>query len=115
MCIVSIVVLALATLYTGLILAFWAPGTGDFNSLDGVGRLFQHRGLLLAGWVHYLAFDLLIGLWERTEAKRIGLPHLLLAPCLVCTFLFGPIGWLLFKALCLYHQNVHRTRSATAA
>ena len=58
---VCAIVLALAAIYTGLILAFWAQASGDFKSLDGIARLFDHRGLLLAGWVHYLAFDLLIG------------------------------------------------------
>jgi len=29
-----------------------------------VAQLFENRWLLLAGWVHYLAFDLFIGAWE---------------------------------------------------
>ena len=93
------VALGLSMLYAGLIGAFWTQGEGGYGSLADVASLFAHPGLLLAGWVHYLAFDLLIGLWEREEARRIGLSRWLLAPCLILTFLFGPIGWLAFMAL----------------
>jgi hypothetical protein len=102
--------LALAILYAALIAVFWSSGEGGFGSLSGVAGLFEQRGLLLAGWVHYLAFDLLIGLWEREEAARIGLSRWLLLPCLFLTFMFGPIGWLLFLAVRRYH-----VRSGVAA
>lgn len=55
--------------------------------------------LLLAGWVHYLAFDLFIGSWEVRDAQRHGLSHLLVVPCLALTFLFGPVGLLLYLGL----------------
>ena len=55
--------------------------------------------MLLAGWVHYLAFDLLVGTWEREEAAAIGLSRWLLLPCLGLTLMFGPVGWLLFMAM----------------
>ena len=93
------VALLMAMTYSALIGAHITQGQGDFSSLAGVARLFEHPGLLLAGWVHYLAFDLLVGVWERTEARRIGLSQWLLAPLLFLTFMFGPIGWLLFMAV----------------
>lgn len=92
------VALVLTALYIALILSYWSSGTGDFQSLAGVARLFEHPGLLLAGWIHYLAFDLLVGTWEREEARRIGLTQWVLVPCLVLTFLFGPLGWAAFLA-----------------
>jgi hypothetical protein len=52
--------------------------------------------MLLAGWIHYLAFDLFIGSWEVRDAQRLGLNHLLVIPCLALTFLFGPIGLMLY-------------------
>ena len=94
-----------ALLYTGLIVGFWSSGRGDFSSLAGVASLFETRGLLLAGWVHYLVFDLLVGTWERGEARRLGMPQWMLAPALVMTFLLGPIGWLLFVALRSYRSR----------
>ncbi len=85
--------------YAALIARFWSEGQGSFGSLEEVSDLFSHRGLLLAGWLHYLAFDLFVGAWEVREAERIGLPHLAVLPALVLTFLFGPIGLLLFLAM----------------
>jgi hypothetical protein len=64
-----------------------------------VKALFASDALLLAGWIHYLAFDLFIGAWEVRTARAEGIPHLLVLPCLVLTFLLGPVGLLLFLAL----------------
>jgi hypothetical protein len=100
---VATVAVALAMLYVALIGAFWTEAEGGFGSLDDVAALFAHPGLLLAGWVHYLAFDLLVGLWEREEADRIGLSRWALLPCLLLTFLLGPAGWLAFIAMRYFH------------
>lgn len=89
----------LALLYTGLV-AWALPGTdGGFDSLDAVARLFADRRALLAGWVHYLAFDLFVGAVEVRDARRLGIPHLLVVPCLVLTFLLGPVGLLAYLGL----------------
>jgi hypothetical protein len=61
--------------------------------------LFTDHWLVLAGWVHYLAFDLFIGSWQVRDARRNRVPFLLVLPCLLLTFLFGPIGLLLYLFL----------------
>ncbi|MEQ8208002.1 MAG: DUF4281 domain-containing protein, partial [Woeseia sp.] len=61
--------------------------------------LFLDDNMLLAGWVHYLAFDLFIGAWIAEKADDIGMSRLVQAPILVATFMFGPIGLALF--LCI--------------
>ena len=71
-------------------------GEGGFGSLAQVAALFQDPWALLAGWVHYLCFDLFVGAWEVRDAQRRGLPHWLLVPALVLTFLLGPLGLLYF-------------------
>jgi hypothetical protein len=71
---------------------------GDY-SLRGVGSLFADPRLVLLGWVHYLAFDLWVASWEAEEGRRLGVPHLWLAPCLFLTFMLGPLGLLLFLAV----------------
>ncbi|AXC12291.1 hypothetical protein ACPOL_2989 [Acidisarcina polymorpha] len=86
----------LAVLYAFLVITQFEHAPGEFSSLSSVGLLFQNRGMLLAGWVHYLAFDLFVGSWEVRDAQRIGIAHYLVAPCLVLTFVFGPAGWLLY-------------------
>lgn len=69
-----------------------APAEGGFDSLAAVKALFTVDGLILAGWVHYLAFDLFVGSWEVEDARARGVPHLLVVPCLLATFLAGPAG-----------------------
>jgi hypothetical protein len=88
-----------AGLYSIVIAINFAGSDGGFSSLPDVERLFSNRWLLLAGWLHYLAFDLLVGSWEARDARERGIHHLLVVPCLIMTFLFGPAGWLLYLAL----------------
>jgi hypothetical protein len=90
---------ALACVYLFLVAAHFGRSEGDFNSLAGVARLFQNPYVLLAGWIHYLAFDLFVGAWEVRDAQRLGLHHLLVVPCLLLTFFFGPVGLLLYLGL----------------
>lgn len=99
-----VIPLVLSVGYTAILLAHWASGQGGFDSLQSVEQLFQNRWLLLAGWVHYLAFDLLLGAWEVRTARREGIAHLMLIPCLLATFLFGPAGYLLFQFIRTSHQ-----------
>jgi len=92
----AILPLVFAVLYAALIVAHWGETKGGFGSLASVGELFSDQWLLLAGWVHYLAFDLFIGSWQVRDAREKGIPHLLVIPSLILTFLFGPTGLLLY-------------------
>lgn len=91
--------LLLSLAYAGLVLAYWSGSTGGFGSLADVMALFTQPEIALAGWIHYLAFDLIVGAWETRTAREEAIPFLLVAPCLVLTFLFGPAGFLAFSAL----------------
>jgi hypothetical protein len=92
----AILPLSLATLYAGLLITHWSDIEGDFGTLAGVQALFSNEWILLAGWVHYLAFDLFIGCWEVRDARHHGIPHWAVIPSLILTFLFGPAGLLLY-------------------
>lgn len=94
-----VIPMLLAVAYTGLVMAYWSSGQGGFDTLDNVALLFQTRELLLAGWIHYLAFDLLIGGWIAKASDDLGISRLIQAPILVATFMFGPLGWLLFQGV----------------
>jgi ABA4-like protein len=85
-----------AAIYVGIVASAWAGSIGGFSSLAGVAALFSNRWLLLAGWLHYLAFDLLIGRWELVDAQAHGIGIARVVPCLLLTFMFGPAGWLLY-------------------
>lgn len=89
----------LAAVYVALIATHWSGSSGGFSTLANVALLFANPWLLLAGWVHYLCFDLLVGCWEIRDARDHGVPHLLVIPCLVLTFMFGPAGWLLYQGV----------------
>ena len=91
--------LVLSAGYTALILAFWSRAPGGFDSLPNVMLLFTQPEIALAGWVHYLAFDLLIGAWIARMARAERISHLLVLPLLALTFLFGPAGYLAFTLL----------------
>lgn len=89
----------LAALYAGL-LAIHAPAAeGGFSSLAAVAALFRSEGVLLAGWVHYLAFDLFLGAWMCRRGAAEGMNPWLVRLCLPPTFLAGPAGLLLFLVL----------------
>jgi hypothetical protein len=95
----TVVPAAFATLYSAIIAWHFFGATGGFSSLPDVALLFTNPWLLLAGWIHYLAFDLLVGSWEARDARDRGVRHLLVVPCLILTFLFGPIGWLIYLGI----------------
>jgi len=85
-----------ASAYIAIIVTQFGKSSGGFSSLPAVAALFSNPWLLLAGWIHYLAFDLFVGSWEVRDARERKIPHLAVVPCLVLTFLFGPAGWLLY-------------------
>lgn len=99
----------LSVLYTVLIGAFFFKAEGGFDTLPNVMKLFTFPWAALAGWVHYLAFDLFVGAWITAEVLRLSLPRLVLVAVLPLTFLFGPIGLLaLFAAkLALHGKEEH--------
>jgi len=91
--------LLLSAAYLILIVLFFGRAEGGFDSLANVMRLFTNEWAALAGWIHYLAFDLLVGIWEVKDSQSRGISHWFLIPCLVLTFLLGPIGFLLYCVL----------------
>ena len=82
--------------YLVLIVTSAGEAEGGFGSLADVSLLFQDQNLLLAGWIHYLAFDLFIGCWEVRDARRHAIPLVLILPALFLTFMFGPVGLLAY-------------------
>jgi hypothetical protein len=94
-----VVPVLLALAYLALLVLAPREGTGGgFGTLAAVAALFESRWALLAGWIHYLCFDLMVGCWIAAEVLRRGLPRWLLVPCLPLTFLLGPLGLLVFWA-----------------
>ena len=97
-----------AVAYVAIVLTIFPRAQGSFSTLAGVSALFANPWLLLAGWLHYLAFDLLIGAWEARDSVERAVPRWLLVPCLFLTLMFGPLGWLAYVV-------VSAKRTSTAA
>ncbi|GAA3988318.1 ABA4-like family protein [Mucilaginibacter dorajii] len=91
--------LLLSLIYCIYIAGFFNVQGGGFNSIQQVRTLFNNDNLLLAGWVHYLAFDLLTGFSILRSAQEKSASHWLVIPCLVLTFMFGPCGFLLYQVI----------------
>ena len=91
--------LALSLGYSLLIGLYFFQAEGGFDSLQNVQQLFTNPMAALAGWVHYLAFDLLIGSRIARKADELHISRLIQAPILLATFMFGPLGYLLFMLL----------------
>jgi len=96
----SVSIMLLCLLYAGLIVSTFDPGGfGDFGSLSGVMSLFTSPWAVLAGWVHYLAFDLIVGLYIVTNASKNGINRWIIIPSLFFTFMLGPFGLLTYVVI----------------
>ena len=95
----GVIPLILSVAYLGLIVLFFGKADGGFDSLPNVMKLFTNEWAVLAGWIHYLAFDLFVGSWEVKDSQAKGISHWFVIPCLFFTFMFGPIGFLMYSVL----------------
>jgi len=99
--------LMLACVYVAAFASAWPTIEGGFGSLEELRLLFTNPWMLLAGWVHYLAFDYFVGTWILERAKDENLSHFAVIPLLGLTFLLGPAGLLAFH---LYRNLTRRFR-----
>jgi hypothetical protein len=97
---IGVVVASLCITYAVLVYNSLKPGDfKSFMTLGGVTAMLSVPGAALAGWIHYLAFDLMTGLFIANNAAKHGIGYAWLLPCLVLTFLLGPIGLLLYMLI----------------
>lgn len=78
------------------------PEGAGFGDLPALMKAFQSPTAVLAGWVHYLVFDLFVGAWIVRNARRERIHHGLTIPVLFATLMAGPVGlaaWLLLRAI----------------
>lgn len=94
---IGILITLFSIVYAWLIFQVFSPADFQkFGSLTGVMQLFTNKIAVTAGWVHYLAFDLFTGIWIKKNAGKYAIHHVILLPCLLLTFMLGPIGLLLY-------------------
>ena len=87
-----------------------ASGLGfvrDFGSAEGVARLLGQQDIAIVGWIHFLAFDQLVGIFiYRDNMHHRYVPIPVQSVILFLTFMLGPVGFLLY-----YLARVVRTGS----
>lgn len=75
-------------------------GSGaNFTSIEGVRAIFGSDAGVTVGWIHYLAFDLFVGMWIARDADDKGFSRLWQAPVLLLTLVAGPLGLLLWLVI----------------
>jgi hypothetical protein len=95
--VIGVMVTILAILYITFIIQAMNPeDMGSFGSLEGVMALFTNKAAVLAGWIHYLAFDLMVGIFIVNDSIKSKVNRFLVIPCLLLTFMLGPTGLLLY-------------------
>lgn len=85
--------------YTALIIFFSPQTEGNYDTIENVQKLFAAPWIALAGWAHYLAFDMFIGSRMARQTHELGLSRWPLIVLLPVTLLFGPIGYVVFEGL----------------
>ena len=94
---VGVILVILALVYTMLNVTHFDPDLlSDFFSLDGISKIYGTRALLLAGWVHFLVFDLIVAVWMKKNSVRHGIKHGWVIPSLIFTCMLAPLGFLIY-------------------
>ena len=71
-------------------------------------KLFSQKTTTLAGWAHYLCFDMFLGLWVVENARSNNVPHMLIIPSLIFILLAGPLGFVTYMSLRTLHAGPTR-------
>lgn len=105
------IILTLAAVYLYALFTSESVEGGGFDSLEGVMLLFTSPTAVLAGWIHYLAFDLLAGSYVLQDAAKREIPHLFIVPCLFLCFMLGPSGILLYAIVIVVNRQMMKRRA----
>jgi hypothetical protein len=83
-----------------------------FDTLDDIARLFADRATLMAGWCHYISFDLFVARHVLLDSQERGIPHLLVLPVFPLLLFMGPAGFAVYFCVLI---PLHAAASAAAA
>jgi ABA4-like protein len=100
----AIVPALLCLLYViGIIALISNAGFGfmrDFGNADGVARLMAQRDIALVAWIHFLAFDQLVGIFiYRDNMHHRYVPIPVQSVILFLTLMRAPVGFLSYYLL----------------
>lgn len=109
----TVVPVLLSAVYV-LVAVLLPVAEGGFGTFAEVRTLFTQDAAVMAGWVHFLAFDLVVGAWACRKGREDGLPFWAVAPCLPLVFLVGPAGFLSFNGVRAVHGVLTRSSQSPA-
>ncbi len=102
-----VVLLLLTPIYAYMLFGYGpAPEGLEFRSLYGVMVGFSVPHIVVAGWIHYLIFDLFVGAWITRDSQRRGVSHFLVVPCVIATLMIGPVGLLFYVLVRFFSKRV---------
>lgn len=102
---------ALAAAYVALLAYHWSGRPAlpaDPGSIAGVRALLSPDAAIVAGWTHWLCFDLFVGTWIARDGLERSAPRLALLPILFVTLWAGPVGLLAWLAV----RPLYRAKAA---
>src|SRR5260370_22145388 len=92
------VIAAAASLYVALVLPRLAeiwPAVSR-PTLNGVAALLGSGAWATIAWIHFLAFDLVVGRWIYLDSQDRRISAWVTAPVLFLTLMLGPAGFLAY-------------------
>lgn len=74
-------------------------------TLEGIQAMMSSPSGAAAGWIHYLCFDLFVGVsvWNKAIENRQSFRWV--SAVLVCVLMFGPLGWLTHELVSMFNRQ----------
>lgn len=76
--------------------AMFAMDLNAFSTTAGLTQMFTDATSVLAGWAHFIVFDLWTARFFVLDSARSNIPHLAVVPCILGCMFFGPLGLLTY-------------------
>ena len=90
------------------------PEGAGFGSLAAVQALFSKPRNVLAGWTHYIAYDLLIARGAVLDSHTRGVPWMLMTACLPLMLMVGPLGLVAYLGVASFYPSPQSKSQAKA-
>ena len=85
-----------------------------FTTVKGLSAMLAQSTAVLAGWAHFIMFDLFTARFFVLDSFRAGIPHVAVVPCILLGMFFGPVGLLTYGVVKKAHASwVLRTARAS--
>ena len=101
----GLVFVLFGVIYLFLLLTNLPTDLQAFTSLSNMKSLYSNPWAILLGWVHYLSFDLLAGIWIKKDSEKQEIGTAWVIPSLVLTFMLGPFGLLSYLIIKLLRKG----------